>query len=61
MQEEFDSLIENQTWGLSATPPDRISLGGKLVFKLKRVSGGEIIRFKAWWVVKGFQQQEHID
>ena len=61
MQEEFDSLIENQTWRLLATPADRISLGGKWVFRLKRGPGGEITRFKARWVVKGFQQQEGID
>ena len=47
MQEEFDSLIENQTWKLLATPADRISLGGKWVFRLKRGPGGEITRFKA--------------
>ncbi len=47
MQEEFDSLIENQTWGLSAIPPNRVSLSGKWVFKLKRGPEGEITRFKA--------------
>ena len=61
MQEEFDSLIENQTWGLSAIPPNRVSLSGKWVFKLKREPEGEITRFKARWVVKRFQQQEGID
>ena len=61
MQEKFDSLIENKTWGLSATPSNRTTLGGKWVFKLKRGPEGEITRFKAQWVVKGFQQQEGID
>ncbi len=42
MQEEFDSLIENQTWRLSAVPPTRISLAGKWVFRLKRGPNGEI-------------------
>lgn len=47
MREEFDSLIENQTWRLSAVPPSRISLGGKWVFKLKRGLSREITQFKA--------------
>ncbi len=42
MQEEFNSLIENHTWGLSAIPPNRVSLGGKWVFKLKQGPKGEI-------------------
>ncbi len=35
MQEEFDSLIENKIWGLSATSSNRTTLGGKWIFKLK--------------------------
>ena len=61
MQEKFDSLIENKTWGLSATPSNCTIFGGKWVFKLKRGPAEEITRFKAQWVVKGFQQQEGID
>ena len=61
MQEEFDSFIQSQTWRLSAIPSDRIPLGGKWVFRLKRGPKGEITRFKARWVVKGFQQREGID
>ena len=47
MQEEFNSLIENQTWGLSAIPSNHVSLSGKWVFKLKQGPEGEITRFKA--------------
>ena len=61
MHEEFNSFIENQTWRLSAIPPNHVSSSGKWVFKLKRGPEGEINRFKARWVVKRFQQQEGID
>ncbi|KAK1918670.1 hypothetical protein P3342_001719 [Pyrenophora teres f. teres] len=37
------------------------ALGGKWVFKLKRGPKGEILRHKARWVVRGFEQQEGID
>ncbi len=55
MQEEFDSPIENKTWGLSATPSNRTTLGGKWVFKMKRGPEREITCFKAQYVVKAFQ------
>ena len=61
MQEEFNSLIENQTWGLSVILPNRVLLSSEWVFKLKRGPEGRITRFKARWFVKRFQQQEGID
>ncbi len=61
MQEEFNSRIENKTWGLSGTPLNRATLSSKWVFKLKRGPVREITRFKARWVVKGFKQEEGID
>ena len=61
IQEEFDSLIQNQTWGLLAVSSDRIPLDGKWVFRLKRGSKGEITQFQARWIVKRFQQQEGIN
>ncbi len=54
MLEEFDSLIENKTLGLSATPSNRTTLGRKWVFKQKQGPVGKITRFKARCVIKGF-------
>ena len=61
MQEEFDSLTENRTWDLVEPPLGSHVLSGKWVYKLKRGPHGEIIRYKARWVVRGFEQQEGID
>lgn len=55
MKEEIESLQENNTWDLTALPPDRKALRGKWVYKLKRGPFGEVLRHKARWVVKGFQ------
>jgi hypothetical protein len=54
-------LIENKTWKLVDRPKNRKVLRGKWVWKLKRGSYGEIVRHKARWVVKGFEQQAGID
>jgi Reverse transcriptase (RNA-dependent DNA polymerase) len=61
MQEEYDSLIENGTWVEQECPANRESLTGKWVFKIKRGAAGEILRYKARWVVRGFEQQYGLD
>jgi hypothetical protein len=54
-------LVENGTWVAQDVPSDRESLTGKWVFKIKRGAQGEILRYKARWVVRGFEQQEGLD
>ena len=61
MQEEIDSINENDTWILTSLPPDRKALRGKWVYKIKQGPAGEILRYKARWVVRGFEQREGID
>lgn len=61
MQEEYRSLEDNHTWTLVPLAIGRKRLKGKWVFKLKRGPNGEILRYKARWVVKGFLQKEGID
>jgi len=60
IQEEYDSLLENGTWEIVDRPSQNV-LSGKWVFKLKRGSDGRISRWKARWVVRGFEQQEGVD
>jgi Reverse transcriptase (RNA-dependent DNA polymerase) len=61
IQEEYDSLVENGTWVEQECPSNRESLTGKWVFKIKRGAAGEILRYKARWVVRGFEQQYGLD
>ncbi|KAM3559038.1 hypothetical protein ARSEF4850_004309 [Beauveria asiatica] len=56
MQEEYNSLIENQTWTVVKRPADRKVLTGRWVFKRKLGSDGEVARHKARFVVRGFSQ-----
>ena len=42
-------------------PKWRTALRGKWVYTLKRGPGGEVTRYKARWVVRGFEQREGFD
>lgn len=61
MIEEFNSLLENDTWKLTELPPNRKPIQCKWVFKTKRDADGRIVRYKARLVAKGFTQQHGID
>jgi hypothetical protein len=54
-------LVENGTWVEQECPSNHESLTGKWVFKIKRGAAGEILRYKARWVVRGFEQQYGLD
>lgn len=59
MEKELDQLRKNETWELvhrSDVKPGHRPLGGKWVYKVKLDVDGNIARFKARWVVKGYPQ-----
>lgn len=61
MQEEMDSLMENNTWSLERLPANRKAIKSKWVFKLKRDEAGNVVRHKARLVAKGCSQIYGID
>lgn len=61
MQEEYDSLLQNKTWSLVDLPSDKRALPCKWVFKTKINEKGEVIRFKARLVIKGYAQKKGSD
>jgi Reverse transcriptase (RNA-dependent DNA polymerase)/GAG-pre-integrase domain len=60
IQDEYNSLLESGTWEIVDRPTQNV-LSGKWLFKLKRGPDGGICRWKARWVVRGFEQQEGVD
>ena len=61
MEKEINDLAAQNTWKLVDLPPNRQALKGRWVFKTKIGANGEIEKYKARWVVKGFLQKFGID
>lgn len=64
MREELDQLEKNNTWTVvnkKSIQPGRQVLSGKWVYKFKRDVNGDIARFKARSIVKGYLQQFGVD
>ncbi|GKC99795.1 putative RNA-directed DNA polymerase [Tanacetum coccineum] len=61
MNNEMDALYRNDTWEIVELPFGRKAIGGKWVYKIKYKSSGDIDRYKARYVAKGYNQKEGID
>ena len=61
MDDEMESMESNGVWELVDAPSDRKSVGGRWVYALKRDRDGQVLKFKARWVAKGYSQREGID
>ncbi|WVZ53780.1 hypothetical protein U9M48_004676, partial [Paspalum notatum var. saurae] len=61
MIDEYQALLDNDTWRLVPRPPGANVVTGKWIFKHKFHSDGTLARHKARWVVRGFSQQPGVD
>src|SRR5713226_2975871 len=61
MDEEYRSLMANDTWDLVPLPKGRKLVRCKWVYRTKYASDGSVERLKASLVSKGFSQVEGID
>ncbi|KAJ8709663.1 hypothetical protein PYW08_009667 [Mythimna loreyi] len=61
MDEEYNSLMKNNTWSLKNLPLDKKVLPCKWVYKTKTGPSGNIVRFKARLVIKGYAQKKGTD
>nr|GMD52378.1 Retrovirus-related Pol polyprotein from transposon TNT 1-94 [Ipomoea batatas]GME21345.1 Retrovirus-related Pol polyprotein from transposon TNT 1-94 [Ipomoea batatas] len=60
MDEKMCAIEKNGTWELTDLSPEKKPIGVKWVNKTKYKSNGEIDRFKAWLVTKGYKQKSDI-
>lgn len=56
MQAEFESLLANTTWILVDPPPNRRLISCKWILRRKYNAQGEVARFKARLVARGYTQ-----
>lgn len=61
MKEEMEALKKNSTWDLVELPAGRKPITNKWIYRIKRNAKGEIDRFRARLVARGFNQQKGID
>ena len=61
MENEIQSLHDNDVWELVELPRDRKSVGSRWVFKVKTNADGSIERCKARLVAKEYSQREGLD
>ena len=61
MKDEYDALLQNNTWQLVPRPSNTNIVSGKWVFRHKFNSDGSLARYKARWVCRGYSQQHGID
>lgn len=61
MEVEHQALMENRTWELVNRPKDRKVIKCKWIFKTKRDLTGNVDRYKARLVIKGYQQRKGVD
>ena len=55
MNEEVKALQDNETWHLVRPPTDRDVIPGKWVYKVKLRPSGQVEKYKARYVAKGFK------
>ena len=61
MDEEYLSLMENNTWDLVPPPKGRKLVRCKWIYRTKYALDGSVERLKSRLVAKGFSQVEGID
>jgi hypothetical protein len=61
VNEEYRSLMENDTWDLVPLPKGRKLVICKWVYRTKYASDGSVESHKVWLVSKGFSKVEGID
>lgn len=61
MEEELRSIKKNDTWELVELPSNKKALDVKWVFKTKLKPNGEVSKYKARLVARGFLQRNGMD
>ena len=61
MNEEYESIMKNETWEVIELPKNKVPIGCKWLYKTKFNADGSVDKYKARLVAKGYSQKEGID
>ena len=61
MDEEISALLKNNTWDLVPPSPSQNVVTCKWIFRIKKDQNGNITKYKARYVARGFNQRAGID
>ena len=61
IRDEINALENNNTWSIVPLPSTKVPIGCKWVFKVKYKASGEVERYKARLIAKGYNQKEGLD
>jgi hypothetical protein len=61
MIEEYDSILNNDVWEVVPRPCGKSMVTSKWIYKIKNTTNGNVEKFKARFVARGFSQKEGID
>ena len=61
MEQEYESILKNNTWELVELPEGKQTIGCKWLYKPKINAYGTIDKLKARLVAKGYSQKQGVD
>ena len=61
MMEEYNSIMKNGVWEVVPRPKGKLVVTSKWLYKIKHAADGNIEKYKAWFVARGFSQVEGVD
>lgn len=59
--EEYDSIMRNDVWEVVLRPKGNSVVTFMWLYKIKHVADGNVEKFKAWFVARGFSQVEGVN
>ena len=61
MNEEYESIMKNETWELTEVSENKVGIGCKWLYKTKFNADGSVDKYKAKLVAKGYSQKGGVD
>jgi hypothetical protein len=61
MVEEYSSIMKNDVWDIASRPKGKSVVSSKWIYKIKHATDGNVEKYKAKFVARGFSQIKGVD